>query len=328
MDTNFTDISKDSVDIIESVKWQRKYSQIFHLAERKLAYSTDNFSYATEEMSPPPHHQPIKTTSTSFFVKDILDPEKFVSSKKRYEAASSNTFSCWQQDDLEFICRRRKFPSESDQDGDSDSPTEDHADWNNNVLQGPQEIYQHPPSSPIRQNPGLDSETYDQAKSFTGDDGNNEIDDDNDDDKEGPTKQRRARTAFTYEQLVALENKFKTTRYLSVCERLNLALSLSLTETQVKIWFQNRRTKWKKQNPGLDVNSPPMPQTASASPGGHLHPPLMYTGCPDIFQGGLGRSQLSSLVQFPHSALAQSLSSGGFLLASAALSAAPAHWGQ
>lgn len=42
-----------------------------------------------------------------------------------------------------------------------------------------------------------------------------------------------ARTAFTYEQLVSLENKFKTTRYLSVCERLNLALSLSLTETQV-----------------------------------------------------------------------------------------------
>lgn len=69
-------------------------------------------------------------------------------------------------------------------------------------------------------------------------------------------KPRRARTAFTYEQLVALENKFKTTRYLSVCERLNLALSLSLTETQVKIWFQNRRTKWKKQNPGMDVNSP------------------------------------------------------------------------
>ncbi|PVD29737.1 hypothetical protein C0Q70_08993 [Pomacea canaliculata] len=78
-------------------------------------------------------------------------------------------------------------------------------------------------------------------------------------DKQG--KPRRARTAFTYEQLVALENKFKTTRYLSVCERLNLALSLNLTETQVKIWFQNRRTKWKKQNPGLDVNSPTVPPT-------------------------------------------------------------------
>ncbi|CAF0758289.1 unnamed protein product [Didymodactylos carnosus] len=78
-----------------------------------------------------------------------------------------------------------------------------------------------------------------------------------------PSKQRRARTAFTYEQLVALENKFKQTRYLSVCERLNLALSLSLTETQVKIWFQNRRTKWKKQNPGLDVNSPTIPTSTN-----------------------------------------------------------------
>ncbi|KAH8871472.1 Homeobox protein slou [Schistosoma japonicum] len=71
---------------------------------------------------------------------------------------------------------------------------------------------------------------------------------------ESNMKPRRARTAFTYEQLVTLENKFKMTRYLSVCERLNLALSLNLTETQVKIWFQNRRTKWKKQNPGKDVN--------------------------------------------------------------------------
>jgi homeobox protein Nkx-1 len=80
-------------------------------------------------------------------------------------------------------------------------------------------------------------------------------------------KPRRARTAFTYEQLVALENKFKTTRYLSVCERLNLALSLNLTETQVKIWFQNRRTKWKKQKPGMDVNSPTVPPSAGSLSG-------------------------------------------------------------
>lgn len=97
-------------------------------------------------------------------------------------------------------------------------------------------------------------------------------------------KPRRARTAFTYEQLVALENKFKTTRYLSVCERLNLALSLSLTETQVKIWFQNRRTKWKKQNPGMDVNSPtvPPPNVGSGGgfpgfPGHHTHSGLLYS---------------------------------------------------
>lgn len=81
---------------------------------------------------------------------------------------------------------------------------------------------------------------------------------------QGCAKPRRARTAFTYEQLVALENKFRTTRYLSVCERLNLALSLSLTETQVKIWFQNRRTKWKKQNPGADSTMPTGPSALSS----------------------------------------------------------------
>lgn len=84
-------------------------------------------------------------------------------------------------------------------------------------------------------------------------------------------KPRRARTAFTYEQLVALENKFRATRYLSVCERLNLALSLSLTETQVKIWFQNRRTKWKKQNPGADGAAQTgggAPQPGAAASGG------------------------------------------------------------
>ncbi|CRL06385.1 CLUMA_CG018950, isoform A [Clunio marinus] len=90
------------------------------------------------------------------------------------------------------------------------------------------------------------------------------------------SKPRRARTAFTYEQLVSLENKFKTTRYLSVCERLNLALSLSLTETQVKIWFQNRRTKWKKQNPGLDVNSPTIPPPSSGSFGPGYASSLLY----------------------------------------------------
>jgi len=60
-----------------------------------------------------------------------------------------------------------------------------------------------------------------------------ELKEGDDDGSKSGGKPRRARTAFTYEQLVALENKFKQTRYLSVCERLNLALSLNLTETQV-----------------------------------------------------------------------------------------------
>ncbi|PFX28108.1 T-cell leukemia homeobox protein 1-like [Stylophora pistillata] len=60
-------------------------------------------------------------------------------------------------------------------------------------------------------------------------------------------KIRRRRTAFTSSQLKSLEQKFRDKKYLTITERNNLANSLRLTDTQVKTWFQNRRTKWKKQ---------------------------------------------------------------------------------
>ena len=65
-------------------------------------------------------------------------------------------------------------------------------------------------------------------------------------------KNRRMRTSFTFEQLSELENKFLSSQYLSAHERLNLALNLGLSETKVKVWFQNRRTKWKKINALMD----------------------------------------------------------------------------
>lgn len=108
-------------------------------------------------------------------------------------------------------------------------------------------------------------------------------------------KVRRARTAFTYEQLVALENKFRTTRYLSVCERLNLALSLSLTETQVKIWFQNRRTKWKKQNPGMDVDSPSLPSSSGLPGIGGVNGNLSAQNLYQLSQNLQGLSQSSGV---------------------------------
>ena len=60
-------------------------------------------------------------------------------------------------------------------------------------------------------------------------------------------RSRKARTVFTAEQMVALEDNFSRQKYLSVPERLVLAKQLGLTEQQIKTWFQNRRTKWKKQ---------------------------------------------------------------------------------
>lgn len=59
---------------------------------------------------------------------------------------------------------------------------------------------------------------------------------------------RRRRTAFTSSQLKSLEEKFDDKKYLTISERNKLAKSLNLSDTQVKTWFQNRRTKWKKQN--------------------------------------------------------------------------------
>ncbi|KAK0396359.1 hypothetical protein QR680_001687 [Steinernema hermaphroditum] len=62
------------------------------------------------------------------------------------------------------------------------------------------------------------------------------------------SKKKKIRTTFSGRQIFELEKQFEVKKYLSSSERSQLARNLNVTETQVKIWFQNRRTKWKKKD--------------------------------------------------------------------------------
>ncbi|XP_046368287.1 homeobox protein Nkx-6.2-like [Haliotis rufescens] len=65
-------------------------------------------------------------------------------------------------------------------------------------------------------------------------------------DKDG--KKKHTRPTFSGQQIFALEKTFEQTKYLAGPERARLAYALGMSESQVKVWFQNRRTKWRKKH--------------------------------------------------------------------------------
>ncbi|XP_075063172.1 homeobox protein Nkx-6.3 [Mixophyes fleayi] len=70
------------------------------------------------------------------------------------------------------------------------------------------------------------------------------------------TRKKHTRPTFTGHQIFALEKTFEQTKYLAGPERARLAFSLGMSESQVKVWFQNRRTKWRKKTT-VDPSCPP-----------------------------------------------------------------------
>jgi len=74
-------------------------------------------------------------------------------------------------------------------------------------------------------------------------------------------------------QLAELEREFDVKKYLSLTERSQIALQLRLSEIQVKIWFQNRRAKWKRVKAASHYDRP-----TSRGPGGKPEVGVAGTG--------------------------------------------------
>ncbi|OQR68322.1 homeobox protein HMX3-like [Tropilaelaps mercedesae] len=141
------------------------------------------------------------------------------------------------------------------------------------------------------------------------------------DDKNAQRRKKKTRTVFTRSQVFQLESTFDMKRYLSSSERAGLAASLHLTETQVKIWFQNRRNKWKRQL-AAELEAANMAHHAAAAQAaqGMVRVPLLYHEgtTPNAVSGGIVPTSSASPPGVPTSGVTTVTTSASLALSEAA----------
>lgn len=91
----------------------------------------------------------------------------------------------------------------------------------------------------------------------------------------GVKKQKRIRTAFTSQQMMELEQEYSRTRYLDRARRIELADILRLNERTIKIWFQNRRMKEKKDRAESLDDSEEASTSESSPEMGNIQMPML-----------------------------------------------------
>ncbi|XP_077986874.1 barH-like 1 homeobox protein [Glandiceps talaboti] len=233
----------DSDDRVSTVSTDGEFE---HSARSHIGYAVEQKDRTNDIdeglRCPNPQVDQPRITASSFLIRDILSdlkPKEVIDSRSMPITTTSTTTTTTAKNTHEVTTMSDEINEELDNSSDLNTTSStDHLETNTINSNS----YKRPPPDEDSQD-----EHISQAK-------DNEISSSRDSPSVKSKKARKARTAFTDHQLNTLERNFERQKYLSVQDRMDLAASLNLTDTQVKTWYQNRRTKWKRQTQvGLEL---------------------------------------------------------------------------